>query len=81
MVRARFDILSAYYVPGAPDSLFYDGMTPVNLLPRVFNYLFETKIPRLPDRSFWVVDGIPYDLRPVTLNSLPACGPPGSCAD
>lgn len=70
MVRARFDVLAAYYVPGAPDSLFYDGISPVNLLPRVFNQVFGTRFPRSPDRSYWVIDGSPYDLRPVSRKVL-----------
>jgi hypothetical protein len=62
MVRARVDILAAYYVPGAPDSLLYEGMTSVNLLPRVFNHLFGTTFPRQPDRSHWVIGKAPYRL-------------------
>jgi hypothetical protein len=70
MIRTRFDVLAAYYVPGAPDTLFYDGMTPVNLLPRVFNFLFGTRFPRLPDRSYWVTDGVPYDLPGISADLL-----------
>jgi hypothetical protein len=62
MVRARLGVFAAYYVPGAPDSLFYDGITPVNVRPRVFKFLFGTTFPRLPVRSAWVVDGAPYRL-------------------
>jgi hypothetical protein len=72
LVRTRFDVLAAYYVPGAPDTLFYDGISPVNLLPRVFNQIFGTHFPHLPDRSYWVVDGIPYDLQPVPAEALAA---------
>jgi hypothetical protein len=64
-VRTRLDVFAAYLVPGAPDSLFYDGISPVNLLPVVFNRLFGTHFPRQPDRSYWVREAAPYDLRPV----------------
>jgi hypothetical protein len=60
LVRARVDAFAAYLVPGAPDTLFYDGMTPVNLLPLVFNHLFGTTFPRLPDRTFWGAYEAPY---------------------
>jgi hypothetical protein len=73
-VRARLDVFAAYHVPGAPDTLFYDGMSPVNLLPRVFNQLFGTAFPRLPDRSYWVRERDPYNLSPV-LDDLGAAPP------
>jgi hypothetical protein len=52
-VRERTDIFAAYAVPGAPDSLWYDTITPVNVLPAVFNQLFQLRLPRLPDRTYW----------------------------
>jgi len=70
MVRSRVDIFAAYYVPGASDTLFYEGMTPVNVLPRVFNHVFGTTFPRLPDRSYWVVDKQPYRLTPLEADEL-----------
>jgi hypothetical protein len=66
------DIFAAYHVPGAPDTLFYEGMSPINVLPGVLNHLFGTGYPRLPDRSFWVVDWAPYRLTPITDRSLTA---------
>lgn len=66
MVRGRVDIFAAYHVPGAADTLFYEGMTPVNLLPRVFNHLFGTRFQRQPDRSYWLVSAhAPYRMTPI----------------
>ena len=70
MVRARLDIFSAYRVPGSPDTLFYDGMTPVNLLPRVFNYVFGTALPSLPNRSIWAVKNTPYRLTAIPPDAI-----------
>jgi hypothetical protein len=65
MIHARLDVFAAFLVPDPPDTLFYDGMTLVNLLPRVFNHLFGATFPRLPDRSVWAVSDAPYDLTPL----------------
>ena len=71
-VRSRMDILAAYHVPEAPDTLFYEGMSPINVLPGVLNHLFGTGYPRLPDRSFWVVDREPYRFTPILEDELAA---------
>jgi hypothetical protein len=68
MVAARVDVFAAYYVPNASDTLFYDGITPVNLLPRVFNFLFGTTFQPRPDKSYWAVENAPYRLTPIPLN-------------
>jgi len=68
MVAARVDVFAAYHVPNAPDTLFYDGISPVNLLPRVFNFLFGTTFQPLPDKSYWAVENAPYRLTPIPLN-------------
>jgi hypothetical protein len=59
-VRERTDIFSAYAVPGASDSLWYDTITPINVLPAVFNQLFNLRLPRLPDRTYWSTYGAPF---------------------
>jgi hypothetical protein len=69
-VRARVDVFAAYYVSRAPDTLFYEGMTPINLLPRVFNHLFGTTFPQLPDRTYWAVYHSPYRSTPVPPETL-----------
>jgi hypothetical protein len=48
----RFAIFAAYRFPGA-DSLVYDGMTPVNVMPMLRHALWGAPLVRNPDRSFW----------------------------
>jgi hypothetical protein len=64
-VRERTDIFAAYAVPGAPDTLWYDTITPVNVLPRVFNQLFGLRLPRLPDATYWSSFAAPFQLTKV----------------
>jgi hypothetical protein len=52
-VRERADVFAAYLLPDGGADLLYDAITPVNVLPTVFNHYFGTSIPRLPDLSFW----------------------------
>jgi hypothetical protein len=59
-MRERTDIFAAYAVPGAPDSLWYDTITPINVLPAVFNQLFQLDLPRLPDRTYWSTYRAPF---------------------
>jgi hypothetical protein len=59
-VRERTDIFAAYAVPGAADSLWYDTITPINVLPAVFNQLFQLRLPRLPDRTYWSTYRMPF---------------------
>jgi hypothetical protein len=49
----RTDIFAAYYLPGHPAGVVYDSITPVNVLPRIFNHYFEANIPLQPDATFW----------------------------
>lgn len=52
-VAERTDIFAAYYLPGHPHGVVYDSITPVNVLPRVFNHYFDAHIPLQPDATFW----------------------------
>ena len=49
----RIDPFAAYYLPGHPAGVVYDSITPVNVLPRVFNHYFNADIPLQPDETFW----------------------------
>jgi len=49
----RIDPFAAYYLPGHPPGVVYDSITPVNVLPRIFNHYFDAGIPRQPDATFW----------------------------
>lgn len=48
----RFSLFAAYRFPGA-DTLMYDGITPVNVIPTLRHVLFGAPLIRLEDRSFW----------------------------
>lgn len=52
-VNERADIFAAYYLPGHPSGVIYDSITPVNVLPRIFNYYFDAGIPLQPDATYW----------------------------
>lgn len=49
----RTDIFAAYYLPDHPAGVLYDSITPVNVLPRIFNHYFKADIPLQPDATFW----------------------------
>lgn len=51
-VGERFSLFAAYRFAGA-DSLIYDGITPVNVIPTLRHVLFGAPLQRLPDRSFY----------------------------
>lgn len=58
----RMNILSAYLFPDSePD--FYPSLTPVNNFRLVFNTYFNTSLPILPDRSFYVDINHPYKFK------------------
>ena len=52
-VNERIDPFAAYYLPGHPAGVVYDSITPVNVLPRIFNHYFDADIPLQPDATFW----------------------------
>jgi hypothetical protein len=50
--RDEFGVLFAAYTPGRP-TLFPDGVSLVNVLPRLFNAYLGTDLRHAPDLSFW----------------------------
>jgi hypothetical protein len=60
-VAERLDVFAAYLFPGSTRSV-PDSITPVNLLPTVFDALFGTATPRAPDASYWSSFHRPLDL-------------------
>lgn len=70
----RFSLFAAYRFPGA-DSLVYDGITPVNVMPMLRHVLFGAPLQRIPDRSFSSPYRRELDLReipPARLRELAA---------
>jgi hypothetical protein len=56
----RSAILSAYYLPDAPEEVVYDTITPVNTFRAVLDLYFDTDLGLLPDQSFHSTHEQPY---------------------
>jgi hypothetical protein len=65
-IDQRLDVFAAYLFPGA-DRMVYDSITPVNLLPTVFDAVFGGRTPRSPDVSYWSAFQRPLELTPVPM--------------
>jgi hypothetical protein len=66
-VRERIDPFAAYLVPPKVLPALYDSVSPVNVLPAVFNGLFDARIPAPPDQSYWSSERRPYDFERIDL--------------
>jgi hypothetical protein len=64
-VAERVEPFAAYYLPGNPSGVVYDSITPVNVLPRIFNYYFGAGIPLQPDETYWSSALRPFDFTKV----------------
>jgi hypothetical protein len=58
-IRERFSVLNAILLPGGSPEL-YPNMSLVNTFRVVLNHCFETRLPLLEDRSYWVDFSQPY---------------------
>lgn len=56
ILKEKFPIFSAYFLPGMPKSYLYPSITPVNSFRMIFNLYFAAKLPLLPDRNFVFTD-------------------------
>jgi hypothetical protein len=65
-VRERFAILNAYRFPEGGAADLYPSITPVNTFRVVLNRLFDVRLQRLPDRSFYAPWSAPYRFTDVT---------------
>ncbi len=52
LLRRKFDILNAYYLPGDSTSELYPSITPVNSFRVIFDDYFDAGMPLLPDRNY-----------------------------
>lgn len=52
-IEDRTKVFAAYYLPGVEDKVMYDSITPVNVLPAIFNTYFGTQIPLQEDATYW----------------------------
>lgn len=53
MLRERFGIFNAYYLPQGGNSLLYNSITPVNTFRLIFNFYFGTNYELLGDQSYY----------------------------
>jgi|GEM_PF-1154946 hypothetical protein len=76
LLQQKFPVLSAFYLPGAPCSEIYSGMSSVNSFRVILNSAFGTKMPLLPDKNYIFPDDRHfYDFKDVTSivgNGIPA---------
>ncbi|OIO13049.1 hypothetical protein COV53_04400 [Candidatus Gottesmanbacteria bacterium CG11_big_fil_rev_8_21_14_0_20_37_11] len=56
LMREKFPILSAYYLPGVSKSILYPSITPVNSFRAIFNLYFSANLSLLPDRNYVFLD-------------------------
>lgn len=52
-IDERTEPFAAYYLPDHASGVIYDSITPVNVLPRIFNHYFDAGIPLQPDATYW----------------------------
>jgi hypothetical protein len=60
-VAERTDVFAAYRFTGAAGAV-WPSMSPVNVLPTVFNLVLGTSLPRHADRTYWSSFARPLDL-------------------
>lgn len=69
-IRERLDVFGAYLAPGG-DTIWYDSISPANVIPRLLNARFGAAMPANADSSWWVDDFFrPLALTPVTAAQL-----------
>lgn len=66
VVRTRFEILNAYYLPGKSGREIYDNISPVNSFRVVFNMYFNGGFKVLDDRSYYSPDEHLFTFKDVT---------------
>lgn len=75
-VRERLSVFAAYHLPTTTPAvgsaqLPHDSISPVNVLPLVFNRYLGTTIPLVPDDSWWSDQPELYDFVPVEMSDAP----------
>jgi hypothetical protein len=60
MLRERFGIFNAYYLPHGGEKLLYHSVTPVNTFRLVFNLYFNMDYELLQDESYYSTYEYPY---------------------
>lgn len=65
-IKQRMIIFNAYHLPGNPEILPYDGISPINSYRIIMNSYFEKDYQLLDDKSYFSTHNEPYDLIDVT---------------
>lgn len=67
LIKEKFPIFSAYYLPGKSNASLYPSITPVNSFREILNLYFSTDLPILPDKNYIFPDMQHlYEFREVT---------------
>lgn len=69
--RSRLANFSAVLLPGAPSDLIPENVSNVNLFRIVFGHLFDSGLPRLPDRHFMSAFRRPFDFKEMDSEGRP----------
>ena len=56
----RAQVFAAYFLPDAPDTLLYDGVSAVNVIRRTLAFYFGADLPLLADETWWSGRVPPY---------------------
>ncbi len=59
-IKARTEILNAYYLPGGKDKALYKSITPVNTFRLIFNEYFDTNYGLLDDKTYYSTYTMPF---------------------
>ena len=66
LLRERFGILNAYYLPGKKEDCLYDSISPVNTFRLIFNLYFNMNYKLVEDRCFYSSYVLPFKFIDVT---------------
>ena len=66
LIRERFGILNAYYLPNHEDIGLYQTISPVNSFRLIFNHYLHTRFPHEEDRNYATDMNHPFVFREVT---------------
>lgn len=66
LLREKYGILNAYYLPDVADDVLYSSVTPVNSFRLLFNQYFGADYELLPDKSYAFYGDHPYKFLDVT---------------
>jgi hypothetical protein len=66
MLKERFGIFNAYYLPVGGNDLLYESISPVNTFRLIFDFYYGTNCGLLDDESYYSIYDLPYEFINVT---------------